>query len=224
MIFDVLTLFPGMFSSFLCESIVGNAVDAEAIEVYLTDIRDFSGNKHRKVDDYPFGGGAGMVMKPDPIYGALENLNAGEDTPVIYFTPQGRLLTQQIINEYSTKERIVIICGHYKDIDQRIRDNCVTDEISIGDYVISGGELPAMIFIDAIARLQEGVLNDINSAKGDSHWDGLLGTPQYTRPLEFNGWKVPDVLLSGHHKNIDKWRSEKSLELTRKIRPDLLNE
>ena len=224
MIFDVLTLFPGMFTSFLKESIVGNAVESEAVEVYLTDIRDFSGNKHRKVDDYPFGGGAGMVMKPEPIYRALENLSLENETPVIYFTPQGRLLNQQIVNEYSTKERIVIVCGHYKDIDQRIRDNCVTDEISIGDYVISGGELPAMIFIDAIARLQEGVLNDINSAKGDSHWDGLLGTPQYTRPLEFNGWKVPDVLLSGHHKNIEKWRSEKSLELTKKIRPDLLDE
>ena len=221
---DVLTLFPGMFSNFLEESIVGIAINKKAIEVNLTNIRDFAFNKHRNADDYPYGGGAGMVMKPEPLYESIMNVKQDRDIPVIYFTPQGKLLTQRVIEEFSKLEGMIMICGRYKDIDQRIRDNMVTHEYSLGDYVISGGELPAMVLIDAVARLQEGVLGDMDSALTDSHQTNLLGCPHYTRPPEFQGWKVPDVLLSGNHKKIDEWRQEKALEITRKNRPDLLNE
>lgn len=221
---DVLTLFPGMFSNFLEESIVGIAIKNEAIQVNLTNIRDFAFNKHRNADDYPYGGGAGMVMKPEPLYESVMNVKQDRDIPVIYFTPQGKLLTQRVIEEFSKLEGMIMICGRYKDIDQRIRDNMVTHEYSLGDYVISGGELPAMVMIDAVARLQEGVLGDMESALTDSHQTNLLGCPHYTRPPEFQGWKVPDVLLSGNHRKIDEWRQEKALELTRKNRPDLLNE
>jgi len=221
---DVLTLFPGMFSNFLEESIVGIAINKKAIEVNLTNIRDFAFNKHRNADDYPYGGGAGMVMKPEPLYESIMNVKQDRDIPVIYFTPQGKLLTQRVVEEFSKLDGMIMICGRYKDIDQRIRDNMVTHEYSLGDYVISGGELPAMVLIDAVARLQEGVLGDMDSALTDSHQTNLLGCPHYTRPPEFQGWKVPDVLLSGNHKKIDEWRQEKALEITRKNRPDLLNE
>ena len=221
---DVLTLFPGMFTNFMEESIVGIAIKNKAIQVNLTNIRDFAFNKHRNADDYPYGGGAGMVMKPEPLYESIMNVKQDRDIPVIYFTPQGKLLTQRLVEEFSKLEGMIMICGRYKDIDQRIRDNMVTHEFSLGDYVISGGELPAMVMIDAVARLQEGVLGDIESALTDSHQTNLLGCPHYTRPPEFQGWKVPDVLLSGNHKKIDEWRREKALEITRKNRPDLLNE
>lgn len=221
---DVLTLFPQMFKNFLKESMVGIAIKQNALSVELTDIRDFAFNKHHKVDDYPYGGGSGMVMKPEPLYEAITKIKGDRDIPVIYFTPQGKLLNQSTVNKFSQIDEMIIVCGHYKEIDQRIRDTLITDELSIGDYVLSGGEIPAMVMIDAVARLQDDVLGDIGSALSDSHQDGLLGCPHYTRPPEFMGHKVPDILLSGNHKNIEKWREKKSLEITKKNRPDLLED
>ena len=221
---NILTLFPNMFTGFLSESIPAIAIEKEKLSVSLIDIRDFSKNKHRKVDDYPYGGGAGLVMTPEPIAGAINSvLVTGKIMPIIYFTPQGRVLNQKIVREYLNTDEIIIICGHYKEIDQRIRDLYVTDEISIGDYVLSGGELPAMVFTDAIARLLDNVLNDPESALTDSHENELLGFPCYTRPAIFEGLRVPDILLSGHHKEIDLWQKKQSIELTKKIRPDLIN-
>jgi tRNA (guanine37-N1)-methyltransferase len=220
----VLTLFPGMFENFLQESMIGIAIREKALEVELINIRDFAHDKHRTTDDAPYGGGAGMVLKPEPLYEAIQFAKQDKDIPVIYFTPQGKLLQQKDVNGHSKLEEIILLCGHYKEIDQRIRDTLVTREFSIGDYVLSGGEIPAMVFIDAIARLQDGVLGNIDSALSDSHQNGLLGCPHYTRPPEFSGMKVPDVLISGHHKKIEEWRAQKALEITRKNRPDLLNE
>jgi len=220
--FYVLTLFPQLFENFLKESIVSIAVDNSIIEVFLIDIRDFAFNKHRQADDYPYGGGAGMVMKPEPVFAAMNFLSLPDKSPVIYFTPQGNLLNQEIVNRYKDTDEIVIICGHYKEIDHRIRQYLVTEELSIGDYVLSGGEIPAMVFIDALTRLQEGVLNNLDSALNDSHQSELLGCPHYTRPAEFNGMKVPDVLISGNHKEIDEWRKTQSLRITSEIRPDLI--
>lgn len=219
---DVLTLFPGMFRSFLKESMIAKAQTIEALKVKLINFRKYSGNKHNQVDDYPYGGGAGMVIKPEPVYKAVKLARKKTGCPVIYFTPQGRLLSQSILQEYAQYDKLILICGHYKEIDQRVRDLVVTDEISVGDYVLSGGELPAMIFIDGISRLLPGVLGDIESAETDSFSDGLLGYPCYTRPPEFMGQTVPEVLLNGNHKLIEKWRKEKALELTAKRRPDLL--
>ncbi len=224
MIIDVLTLFPNMFSSVLNESIVRRALKMNAVEINITDIRDFTFNKNRQVDDYPYGGGAGMVIKAEPISLALDFVLKAEKPPVIYFTPQGRLLKQKVVREYSKEERIVLLCGHYKEIDQRIRDIYVTDEISVGDYVLSGGEIPAMMMIDALARLQENVLSDIESALTDSHNSNLLGCPHYTRPNNFKGNFVPAVLISGNHKKIAEWRNKKAMELTKKRRPDLLKD
>ena len=221
---DVLTLFPQMFENFLKESMVGIAIKQNALSVELTDIRDFAFNKHHKVDDYPYGGGSGMVMKPEPLYEAITKIKGDRDIPIIYFTPQGKLLDQSTVNKFSQIDEMIIVCGHYKEIDQRIRDTLITDELSIGDYVLSGGEIPAMVMIDAVARLQDDVLGSIDSALSDSHQDGLLGCPHYTRPPEFMGHKVPDILLSGNHKNIEKWREQKSLEITKKNRPDLLED
>jgi len=218
----VLTLFPEMFHNFLQESMMGIAINQKAIEVNLINIRDFAHDKHKTCDDSPYGGGAGMVMKPEPIYEAIMHAKNDREIPVIYFTPQGKLLKQPSIIEFSTMKEVILLCGHYKEIDQRIRSNFVDYEFSIGDYVLSGGEIPAMVFIDAVSRLQEGVLGDIDSALTDSHQNGILGCPHYTRPPEFMGFKVPDVLISGHHKKIEEWRREKALEITRKNRPDLL--
>jgi tRNA (guanine37-N1)-methyltransferase len=211
-----------MFSSFLNESIVRKALKKNAVEIRITDIRDFTFNKNRQADDYPYGGGAGMVMKPEPIASALDFVLGKGEKPVIYFTPQGRLLKQNIVREFSKKERIVLLCGHYKEIDQRIRDIYVTDEISVGDYVLSGGEIPAMIMIDALVRLQKNVLNDFESALTDSHTGNLLGCPHYTRPNNFMGYSVPEILKSGNHKKIEEWRNKKAMEITKKRRPDLL--
>jgi len=219
---DILTLFPDYFLHFFNLSIVRNAVDLEKIQPNILDIRDFAFNKHRQVDDYPYGGGAGMVMKPEPIAEAINFLKPADNVPIIYFSPQGKPLKQAMVWEFSKMERIVLLCGHYKEVDQRIRDNYVTHEISVGDYVLSGGELPAMMFVDAIARLQDGVISDLNSALTDSFEKNLLGSPHYTRPIDYKGWKVPDVLLSGNHKKIDEWRHSKSMEITMRIRPDLL--
>jgi tRNA (guanine37-N1)-methyltransferase len=212
-----------MFHNFLSESIPFIAQEKEQLEVNLIDFREFSENKHRQVDDYQYGGGAGMVIKPEPLAAAIEHvIEDRKDVPIIYFTPQGRLLNQKIVREYLPCPEIVIICGHYKEIDDRIRQLYVTDEISIGDYVLSGGELPAMVFIDTVSRLLDDVINDMDSALTDSHENGLLGYPCYTRPYEFKGVTVPEVLCSGHHKNINQWRKEKSIEITQKVRPDLL--
>ena len=225
---DVLSLFPGMFTSFLDESIVAQAQRANALRVRLTDIRDFAPGRHRQADDYPFGGGAGMVMKPEPVCEAIDWLRQHDEeaaqAPVVYFTPQGRLLRQSVVSEYAAMPRVILLCGHYKELDQRVRDHYVDDELSLGDYVLSGGELAAMVFIDAVARLQPGVLSDIDSAMSDSHQQPLLGSPHYTRPAEYRGWKVPDVLLSGNHAAIEAWRAERALEITRRVRPDLLGE
>ncbi len=220
---ELLTLFPEMFNSFLDSSIVNIALKKKAIEISTIDIRDFAFNKHRQVDDYPYGGGAGMIMKPEPIAEGIKFLDIGKNVPIIYFTPQGKLLNQKKVRQLMENDRIVIICGHYKEIDNRIRDKYVTEEISIGDYVLSSGELASMVLIDALSRLQEGVINDIESAESDSHEKNLLGCPYYTRPVNFDGISVPEILLSGNHAKIDIWRNEKSIEITKKIRPEFLN-
>jgi tRNA (guanine37-N1)-methyltransferase len=223
MIIDILSLFPNMFENVFSTSIIAKALEKDALAINLIDLRDFAFTKNRQVDDYPYGGDSGMVIKPEPVFEAYDFLH-WNDIPVIYFTPQGRVLNQNIIKEYLEKPRIAIICGHYKELDQRVRDRIVTDEISIGDFVLSGGELPAMMFVDALARLQDGVISDITSALNDSFEDGLLGVPQYTRPAEYRGLKVPEVLLQGNHKEIHKWQEEQAYQLTKERRPDLLDE
>ena len=218
--FDVLTLFPEMFHS-LNESIIGRAKEKGLIEINLINIRDFSKDKHKKVDDTPYGGGAGMVIKPDVVYDAYASVKE-EKAKVIYLTPQGKILNQQKVKELSKENHLILLCGHYEGIDQRALDETVDEEISIGDYVLTGGELPAMVLIDSVSRYVKGVLNE-DSTQEESFSNNLLEYPQYTRPEEFRGKKVPEVLISGHHENIKKWREEKSLEVTKKKRPDLLN-
>ena len=220
--FDVLTLFPEMFS-ILDESIIGRAKKNKQIDINLVNIRDFSENKHNKVDDTPYGGGAGMVMMPDVVYRAYNSLENKENAKVIYMSPQGKKLNQEKVKELSKENHLIILCGHYEGIDQRVLDKIVDEEISIGDYVLTGGEIPAMVLIDSVSRYVEGVLNK-ESIKEESFIENLLEYPQYTRPEVFEGEKVPEVLLSGNHKEIDKWRKEKSLEITKKKRPDLLKE
>ncbi len=220
--FDVLTLFPEMFS-ILDESIIGRAKKNKQIDINLVNIRDFSEDKHNKVDDTPYGGGAGMVMMPDVVYRAYNSLENKENAKVIYMSPQGKKLNQEKVKELSKENHLIILCGHYEGIDQRVLDKIVDEEISIGDYVLTGGELPAMVLIDSVSRYVEGVLNK-ESIKEESFEKNLLEYPQYTRPEVFEGEKVPEVLLSGNHKEIDKWRKEKSLEITKKKRPDLLKE
>ena len=217
--FDVLTLFPEMFEP-LNESIIGRAKEKGLININLINIRDFSKNKHKKVDDTPYGGGAGMVMMPDVVYDAYKSLDS-KDAKVIYMSPQGQKLNQKKVVELSKEKHIILLCGHYEGIDQRVIDEIVDEEVSIGDYVLTGGELPAMIVIDSVSRYIDGVLKD-DSTKEESFSEGLLEYPQYTRPEVFNGKQVPEVLLSGHHENIDKWRREQSLINTKKKRPDLL--
>ena len=217
--FDVLTLFPDMFKS-LEESIIGRAKEKGLIEINLINIRDFSKDKHKKVDDTPYGGGAGMVIKPDVVYDAYSSIKS-ENAKVIYLSPQGKALNQDKVKELSKENHLILLCGHYEGIDQRVLDEIVDEEISIGDYVLTGGELPAMVLIDSVSRYVEGVLND-ESTKEESFSNKLLEYPQYTRPEEFRGRKVPEVLISGHHENIKKWREQKSLEITKLKRPDLL--
>ena len=217
--FDVLTLFPEMFHS-LNESIIGRAKEKGLIEINLINIRDFSKDKHKKVDDTPYGGGAGMVIKPDVVYDAYASVKE-EKAKVIYLTPQGKILNQQKVKELSKENHLILLCGHYEGIDQRVLDEIVDEEISIGDYVLTGGELPAMVLIDSVSRYVQGVLSE-DSTNEESFSSNLLEYPQYTRPEEFRGKKVPEVLISGHHENIRKWREEKSLEVTKKKRPDLL--
>lgn len=222
--FHVLTLFPDMITQGLGMSILGRASERGLIEVEALNIRDYAENKHNKVDDYPYGGGAGMLMQAEPVVRACRDVEAriGKKPRVIYMTPQGRPFTQKIAEELATEEDLVFLCGHYEGIDERALELCVTDFLSAGDFVLTGGELPAMMMIDCISRLVPGVLNNEVSAEFESFQDNLLEYPQYSRPVEFEGLRVPDVLLSGHHANIEAWRREKSLERTLKWRPDLL--
>lgn len=218
--FDVLTLFPEMFET-LKESIIEKALERKIIEINTINIRDFSKNKHKKVDDTPYGGGAGMVMMPDVVYDSYMSIPHKENAKVIYLSPKGKVLNQQKVEELSKQEHLILLCGHYEGIDQRVLDEIVDEEISIGDYVLTGGELPAMVLIDSVSRYVEGVLNK-ESVSEESFTNGLLEYPQYTRPEVFLNKKVPEILLSGHHENIKKWRREQSLEITKQKRPELL--
>lgn len=213
---DVLSLFPEMYSGFLASSIVGRAIEKAALSVQLTDFRSFSKNKHRKVDDYPYGGFAGLVLQAQPIWDAIDSLLDSHPAPVIYFTPQGRTLKQSIVEHYASLPRVILLCGHYKEVDQRIRDMAVSDEISLGNYVLSGGELASMVFIDAVARLQKDVLTDPQSAISDSFSDGKdsLGFPCYSRPEQWMGMRVPQVLTSGDHALITAWAKTQAQILT----------
>lgn len=228
--YHILTLFPEMIRSGLDTSILGRAQNNGFITMEAINIRDFSENKHKHVDDYPYGGGAGMVMQPEPIYKAYRHveeqiLAEGRKKPrVIYMTPQGKVFNQSLAEELAKEEDLVFLCGHYEGVDERILEEIVTDQMSIGDYVLTGGELPAMVMIDAISRMVPGVLTNEVSGEFESFHDNLLEYPQYTRPVEYHGKRVPDVLLSGHHANIEKWRREKSIERTLKWRPDLLKD
>ena len=217
--FDVLTLFPEMFEP-ISKSIIGRAVNNQLLEINLTNIRDFSNDKHKKVDDTPYGGGAGMLLMPNVVWDAWNSVKS-KNAKTIFMTPQGQKLTQKKVEELSKEEHLIILCGHYEGIDQRVIDKIVDEEISIGDYVLTGGEIPAMVLIDSVSRYIDGVLSK-DSKSEETFLNDLLEYPQYTRPEEFLGEKVPDVLVSGNHKNINKWRREKSLEVTFKKRPDLL--
>ena len=216
-----------MFVSPLAESIIARALDKGLVEVELHDPRDSAHDRHRTVDDYAFGGGPGMVMKPEPLFEAVESVRAssaeGDDVPVILLTPQGRTLTQEVVEELARHREMVLICGRYEGVDERVRTHLATDEISIGDYILSGGELAAMVLIDAVARLVPGVVGSAESTEGGSFTTGLLQHPQYTRPAEFRGWEVPQVLLSGNHAEIARWRRRESLRRTARRRPDLLD-
>lgn len=224
--FHVLTLFPDMIKDGLNTSVTGRALTNGKITLNAVDIRGYSKDKHKHVDDYPYGGGAGMVMQPEPIYLAYEDLlkNMPRTPRVIYVTPQGKTFHQSMAEEFAKENDLIFLCGHYEGVDERILEEIVTDYVSIGDYVLTGGELPAMVMIDAISRLVPGVLNNEDSAEFESFHDNLLEHPHYTRPAEFHGKKVPDVLLSGHHENVEKWRREQSLKRTLERRPDLLEQ
>lgn len=217
--FNVLTLFPDMFEA-MKESIIGRATKNNKIQINLVNIRDFSKDKHKKVDDTIYGGGAGMLIKPDVVYDAYKSIE-NENAKVIYLSPKGNILTQSKVEELSKEDNLILLCGHYEGIDQRVIDKIVDEEISIGDYVLTGGEIPAMVLIDSVSRYIEGVLNK-DSIEDESFSNGLLEYPQYTKPDNFEGIKVPDVLLSGHHENIRTWRRQKSLEVTYNKRPELL--
>ena len=221
--FEVFTLFPEVFLPYLDASILQRARQRGLVEVHLHNIRDWAADRHHITDDLPYGGGGGMVMKPEPIFAAVEGLLGSPPTcPLILLTPQGRPFTQRVAQELVGQSRLALLCGRYEGVDERVRQNLVTDEISIGDYVISGGELAALVVIDAVARLIPGVLGDPDGAWDDSHASGLLEYPHYTRPAEFRGWSVPDVLLSGDHGRIARWRREQSLLRTFQRRPDML--
>ena len=220
--FSVLTLFPEMFESVLGESIIGRSIKKGIIETEYVNIRDFSEGNYRRVDDYPYGAGGGMVMQPMPIYKAYQSVAGDEKPYVVYMSPQGNVFNQAKARELSKKDHVVLLCGHYEGVDERIIEEIVDEEISVGDYVLTGGELPAMIVIDATARMLEGVLDSNDTMEIESHYNGLLEYPQYTRPVEFMGRRVPEVLLSGHHKNIEMWRREQSLIRTKLKRPDLI--
>ncbi len=230
--FDIFTIFPGFFESPLRESMIKRAIEAGLLAVALHDIRAYTTDKHHTTDDYPYGGGGGMVVKPEPVFTAVESVlaigdqGAGSEQsaiPIVLLTPQGRVFNQQIAAELAQHDRVVLICGRYEGFDERIREHLATDEISIGDYVLTGGELAALVILDAVIRLKPGVLGDPTGAIDDSHASGLLEYPHYTRPSEFRGWRVPEVLLSGNHAQIARWRREQALRRTWLRRPDLLN-
>ncbi|MFA6697623.1 MAG: tRNA (guanosine(37)-N1)-methyltransferase TrmD [Eubacteriales bacterium] len=222
---DILTLFPELFKPFISTSIMGRAIENNLVNINTHNIRDFANNKHRQVDDYPYGGGAGMVMAVQPLYDALDHVIGLHDLKptIIYLSPQGRVLDQAMVADYSRHTNIILLCGHYEGIDQRVIDKYVDQEISIGDYVLTGGELAAMVFVDSVTRLIPGVLGSSDSILEESHTNHLLEYPHYTRPSNYKGDKVPEVLLSGNHKEIDRWRRTQSLKNTLIKRPDMLS-
>jgi len=227
--FEVFTLLPEVFPPYLESSILQRAKQRGLIDVRVHNIRDYTHDRHHTTDDTPYGGGGGMVMKPEPVFEAVESVlgiaahsTQPTDIPFILLTPQGRVFTQRVAEEFARHERIALLCGRYEGVDERIREHLVTDEISVGDYVLTGGELPALLIIDAISRLLPGVLGDPTGAEDDSHSMGLLEYPHYTRPPEFRGWKVPEILLSGDHAKIEKWRREQALQRTFHKRPDMI--
>ena len=222
MIFDILTLFPDFFEKLNSFSIIGRALEEKIININSINIRDFSKDKHKRVDDYSYGGGPGMVMTAEPIYDAIESTKS-KKSKTIFLSPQGKQLSQEIVNDLSKEEHLILLCGHYEGIDDRIVSNYIDMEISIGNYVLTGGEIPAIVLIDAITRLIPGVLSNEESFTKESHYDGLLEYPQYTRPRDFNGHKVPDILLSGNHKKIEEWREYQSIKTTFEKRSDLLD-
>ncbi len=220
----IMTLFPEMFPGIMDTSILGRGKERGLIDWEALNIRDYTLDKHMKVDDYPYGGGAGMVMQAEPVYRcyqAIEEKSTAKKRRVIYMTPQGHVFDQKMAKEFAKEEELVFLCGHYEGIDERVLEEIVTDYVSIGDYVLTGGELPSMVVMDTISRLVPGVLGNNDSAETESFSDGLLEYPQYTRPVEILGRRVPDVLMSGHHENIEKWRMEKSIQRTKQYRPDL---
>jgi tRNA (guanine37-N1)-methyltransferase len=221
---DILTLFPGMFRGPLDESIVKRAIDVGLVEIHVHDIREWAEGRHQVADDYPYGGGPGMVLKPEPVFAATEAVvaMAPQRGPVVVMTPVGRRFDHDVALEFAAEERLTILCGHYEGFDARVHEHLATDEISIGDYVLSGGEIPAMVLVDAVVRQLPGALGCADSAAEESFADGLLESPHYTRPPTFRGWQVPDVLLSGHHAEVAKWRRRQNLLLTAQRRPDLL--
>ena len=223
---DILTLFPEMFDAVLGTSIIGRAVKNGILEINCVQIRDFAFNKHRRVDDYPYGGGQGMVMQAEPIFLAYESVcrSSGKKPRTIYMSPQGKVFRQSTAKRLAKSEHIVILCGHYEGVDQRLLDEFIDEEISIGDYVLTGGEIPAMVFADALSRMVPGVLSNNECFTEESHFNGLLEYPQYTKPSVWRGKEVPEVLMSGHHANIEKWRKEKSIEVTALKRPEMLEE
>lgn len=219
---DILTLFPEMFTP-LKTSIIGRAVDSGKLSIFVHDIREYTLDKHKKCDDTPFGGGAGMVMMPQPIASAINAIDSKHEAKRIYLSPKGRVFKQNVVLEYAKAERLLLLCGHYEGVDQRVIDLFIDEELSIGDFVLTGGEIPAMAVVDAVARYVDGVIKG-ESLLQESFSSGLLEYPQYTRPQEFMGLKVPEVLTSGNHGEVDKWRAQKALEITRKNRPDILEE
>jgi len=220
---DILSAVPRLLDSWFNESILQRAQQKGLAEVKVHDLRDWSTDKHRRLDDYPFGGGAGMVMTIEPIHRAITELRSQREVDeVIYMSPDGEMLGQRLANQLSLKGNLIILCGHYKGVDERVRQHLITREVSIGDYVLSGGEMAAAVLSDAVIRLLPGVLGDETSALSDSFQDGLVAPPDYTRPAEYQGWKIPEVLLSGHQANIDVWRHQQAVERTRQRRPDLL--
>ena len=222
---DIITVLPELLESPFNFSIVKRAKEKGLVEINIINLRDFTTDKYKSVDDYAFGGGAGMVMMIEPVYKAIEKLKSEREyDEIIYTSPDGEMFNQKMANQLSLKNNIIILAGHYKGVDQRIRDHLITREISIGDYVLSGGELPAAAITDAIVRLIPGAISDEQSALSDSFQDDILAPPVYTRPSDYNGWKVPDILLSGHAAEIEKWRNEQSLERTERLRPDLIRE
>ncbi len=223
---DIATLFPDMCEAVLGESIIGRARKAGYIEINCRNIRDYTLNKHRRVDDKAYGGGTGLIIQAQPVYDCVQSILAelgeGASPRVIYLSPQGKTLTQELVKELAKEENLILICGHYEGVDQRVLDELGTEEISVGDYVVTGGELPALLLADAVARLQEGVLPNEDAYSIESHYNGILEHPQYTRPEEWRGRRVPEVLISGHHANILRWQNEMAVKVTEKKRPDLL--